>query len=285
MDGARVRELLRAGAFAHPVGDLRLIETHISWIVLTGDYAYKIKKPVEMGFLDFSSLDSRRHFCREELRLNRRLAPELYLDVAEITADDGGAAIDGAGEVIDYAVRMRQFDQRRLASRTAAEGRLTPARCRDIGRTIARFHNGLEPVRPDAPDGPGTPTAIFAAARQNFRQIDDALPPEAAGTRGRGAGGLRPAGAAHAAAPGGGLRARMPRRSAPRQHRADGRPRAPLRLHRIQPGLPPHRHPVRDRLRGHGPRQPGAARPGQPGAEHLARVHRRLRRPRPAHFL
>jgi len=179
MDGAQVRELLRPGAFPHPVGDLRLIETHISWVVLTGDYAYKIKKPVEMGFLDFSSLESRRHFCHEELRLNRRLAPELYLDVAEITADGGGAAIGGAGEVIDYAVRMRQFDQRCLASRTAAEGRLTPARCRDIGRTIAHFHNALEPVRPDAPDGPGTPTAIFAAARQNFRQIDDALPPEA----------------------------------------------------------------------------------------------------------
>ncbi len=179
MDGAQVRELLHPGAFPHPVGHLRLIETHISWVVLTGDYAYKIKKPVAMGFLDFSSLESRGHFCREELRLNRRLAPELYLEVVEITRDDGGPTIDGAGEVIDYAVRMRQFDQRRLASRTAAEGRLTPARCRDIGRTIAGFHNGLEPVRPDQPDGAGTPAAIFAAARQNFRQIDDALPPPA----------------------------------------------------------------------------------------------------------
>lgn len=179
MDGTQVRALLRPDAFPHPVGDLRLIETHISWVVLTGDYAYKIKKPVEMGFLDFSSLESRRHFCGEELRLNRRLARELYLDVVEITDDGGRPSVGGDGEVVDYAVRMRQFDQRRLASRAADEGRLTPARCRELGRTIARFHNGLEPVRPDAPDGAGTPAALLAAARQNFRQIDEALPPEA----------------------------------------------------------------------------------------------------------
>jgi predicted kinase len=74
---------------------------------------------------------------------------------------------------------MRQFDQRRLASRAASEGRLTPARCRELGRTIACFHNGLEPVRPETPEGAGTPAALLAAARQNFRQIDEALPPEA----------------------------------------------------------------------------------------------------------
>lgn len=185
MDSAEVRNLLRPEAFPHAVGELRLIETHISWVVLTGDYAYKIKKPVEMGFLDFSTLEYREHYCREELRLNRRLAPELYLDVVAITRRDGQTAVaardedDGDAEVIDYAVCMRQFDQRRLASRAADEGRLTPARCRELGRTVALFHNGLEPVRPQAPDGAGTPAAILAAARQNFRQIDEALPPEA----------------------------------------------------------------------------------------------------------
>ncbi|HKL63867.1 MAG TPA: phosphotransferase, partial [Woeseiaceae bacterium] len=179
MDGTQVRALLRAEAFPHPVGDLRLIETHISWVILTGEYAYKVKKPVEMGFLDFSSPRSRHHYCQEELRLNRRLAPELYLDVVEITEAAGRPSVGGSGAVVDYAVRMRQFDQRRLASRAADEGRLTPARCREIGRTVARFHNALEPVQPESPGEAGTPAALLAAARQNFRQIDEALPPEA----------------------------------------------------------------------------------------------------------
>ena len=72
-----IEALLSAAAFPHPVGHVELLETHVSWVVLTGDYAYKIKKPVDFGFLDFSSLEKREHFCREELRLNRRLAPSL----------------------------------------------------------------------------------------------------------------------------------------------------------------------------------------------------------------
>ncbi len=182
MDAAAIAALLRAesrpGAAAAP----ELIETHISWVILTGDIAYKIKKPVALEFLDFSTLAARKHYCEEELRLNRRLASELYLGVVEIRQTPAGPMIGGGesdGPVIDYAVRMRRFDQRRLASRMAAEGRLTPALCREIGRTIARFHNALEPLAPpahDDPAAPGTPGAIFAAARQNFAQIEAALP-------------------------------------------------------------------------------------------------------------
>src|SRR5574341_696619 len=76
--------LLDPACYPHPVAGVRALETHISWVLLTGDFAYKIKKPVYLGFLDFSTLGLRRHFCEEELRLNRRLAPELYLDLVEI---------------------------------------------------------------------------------------------------------------------------------------------------------------------------------------------------------
>ncbi|MCW8845832.1 MAG: hypothetical protein OQK99_08355, partial [Gammaproteobacteria bacterium] len=88
-----------------------LLETHISWIILAGSYAYKIKKPVNFGFLDFSSLESREWFCHEEIRLNRRLAPDLYLNVVSITGSDSGPQLNGDGEVLEHAVRMRRFPQ------------------------------------------------------------------------------------------------------------------------------------------------------------------------------
>ncbi|HXK57421.1 MAG TPA: aminoglycoside phosphotransferase, partial [Gammaproteobacteria bacterium] len=77
--------MLKPGACGHPVGSLELIETHISWVILTGTYAYKIKKPVDLGFLDFSTLAKRHHYCTEEVRLNRRLAPAFYLGVIPVT--------------------------------------------------------------------------------------------------------------------------------------------------------------------------------------------------------
>ena len=79
-----IASLLNAKPYSHPVNGLQLIETHISWVILTGPYAYKIKKPVDFGFLDFSTLEKRRHFCEEELRLNQRTAPSIYLEVLPI---------------------------------------------------------------------------------------------------------------------------------------------------------------------------------------------------------
>lgn len=174
MNRDQIEMLLTERAYPHAVRDLRLIETHISWVILTGDYVYKIKKPVSMGFLDFSTLAKRQHFCDEEVSLNRRLAPQLYIGVAAITMSDEGPVIGGEGEVIEYAVHMHQFSQRHLASRTAAEGRLTASHCRELGQVIAEFHNSLAPIQTEK--GPGTPAAIFAALRQNFEQIDAALP-------------------------------------------------------------------------------------------------------------
>ena len=88
-----------------------MIETHISWVLLTGPFAYKIKKPVKLGFLDFRELDSRAFYCREELRLNQRWAPEIYIDVVPITESGGEILINGDGPAVEYAVRMHQFGQ------------------------------------------------------------------------------------------------------------------------------------------------------------------------------
>src|SRR5688572_30291252 len=94
--------LRRPECYPHPVRQVRLLETHISWVALTGSYAYKVKKPVNLGFADFSTLEQRRHYCEEELRLNRRLAPALYLGVVPIRGNANSVRIGGEGPVLDY---------------------------------------------------------------------------------------------------------------------------------------------------------------------------------------
>ena len=111
VDSRLVDGLLRPGAFGRDVGDIELVETHISWVILAGDYAYKIKKPMVLDFLDFGTLEKRRHYCEEEIRLNRPWAPAIYLDVLPVTGTRDRPQMGGDGEVLEYAVRMRRFDQ------------------------------------------------------------------------------------------------------------------------------------------------------------------------------
>src|SRR5439155_24188159 len=99
---------------------VRLIETHISWVLLAGTAAYKLKKPVRLPFLDFTTLAARRHCCDEELRLNRRLAPSLYLDVVNVCDSQAGPVLDGWGPVLDVAVCMRRFPDGALWSEQLA---------------------------------------------------------------------------------------------------------------------------------------------------------------------
>lgn len=139
-DSARlVRALLDPARYPHPAGPLELIETHISYVLLTGPYAYKLKKPLRLPFLDFSTLELRRRFCEEELALNRRLAPDLYLDVVPIggTAD---APEIGATPAIEYAVKLVQFDPRATADRLIARNALDRALLEQFAETVARFH-------------------------------------------------------------------------------------------------------------------------------------------------
>ncbi|MFM7086213.1 MAG: AAA family ATPase [Cyanobium sp.] len=111
---ALISALLRPEAYDHPVAAIRVLETHISWVLLTGTYAYKIKKPVDLGFLDFSTLERRRHFCQEELRLNQRLSPELYLGLRSIHGPPERASLHGTTPEVEVAVMMHQFRQEDL---------------------------------------------------------------------------------------------------------------------------------------------------------------------------
>lgn len=137
---ALITRLFAPEAYPHPVRGLACVETHISWVLLTGTYAYKIKKPVALGFLDFSTLPLRHAVCLEELRLNRRLAPKLYVDVVPIAGPVESATILGAGEPIEYAVRMHQFPQGDQLDRLLEAGRLDEADIARVAQRIARFH-------------------------------------------------------------------------------------------------------------------------------------------------
>jgi hypothetical protein len=164
-----IRALLDPRRYDHPVEGVELVETHISWVLLAGEYAYKIKKPVDLGFLDFSTLAKRRHFCEEELRLNRRLAPQIYLAVVAISGTAEDPRLGGVGEAIEYAVKMRRFPQDAQLDRVLARGALTAAHIDALADALARFHGAIAIARPGTPFG--EPDAVYAPMRENFEQI------------------------------------------------------------------------------------------------------------------
>ena len=161
--------LQRPECYSHPARSIRVLETHISWVLLTGEYAYKIKKPVDLGFVDFSTLEKRRHYCEEEVRLNRRLAPELYLDVVTVRGSPAAPHIGGDGPLLDYAVKMREFPQEALASWLLEHGRFGAGEIDALAALIADFHAGAARAGPG--ERLGAPDTVCAAALQNFEQI------------------------------------------------------------------------------------------------------------------
>jgi hypothetical protein len=173
-----VRRLLEPARYPHPTGALRLIQTHISSVLLTGGYAYKIKKPVNLGFLDFSTLEQRRFCCEEELRLNRRLAPALYLDVVPIFGTPDAPVFAGSGAAIDYAVRMREFPQEALLDGMLARGDLSASQIDAVAAMVADFHARAERAPPDSPYGGAGSVAVpvlhnFIQLRRRLRDSDD----------------------------------------------------------------------------------------------------------------
>lgn len=164
-----IEALLASENYDHPVPRPELLETHISWVILTGPYAYKIKKPINLGFLDFSTLAKRRHFCEEELRLNRRLAPDIYLEVIPIYGTPEAPRLHGEGEVIDYAVKMRQFPQSAQLDRLLHTGLLKSEYLDAIAEQVAHFHLHIEKAVADTPYG--EPEQVWQPVAENFTQI------------------------------------------------------------------------------------------------------------------
>lgn len=160
--------------FDHAVGQVQLIETHISWVLLTGKYAYKIKKPVNLGFLDFSTLSLRQEACADEVRLNRRLAPEIYLGVVAITVSPYAPRVNGQGLTIEYAVKMLQFPPDATLDYLSERGELGVSQIDRIAARLAQFHFGECQVAPA--DSPwGEPEAILQPVTDNFRILAERL--------------------------------------------------------------------------------------------------------------
>ncbi|MFW6358079.1 MAG: AAA family ATPase [Chroococcales cyanobacterium] len=136
-----IQKMQQPDFYPHPVTQqIELMQTHVSYVLLTGDYVYKVKKPVNFGFLDYSTLDKRLHFCQEEIRMNREAAPEIYLEVVPITQEGDKVVLGGEGNPIEYALKMRQFPQEALLSERYKAGNLTETQMEELGRIVADFH-------------------------------------------------------------------------------------------------------------------------------------------------
>jgi aminoglycoside phosphotransferase family enzyme/predicted kinase len=168
-----IRALQNPALYQHPVEDIHLIETHISWVILTGAVVYKIKKAVDFGFLDFSTLEKRHFYCEEEVRLNRRFAPDLYLDVIAVRGSSQHPAWQGKGPAIEYAVRMRQFPQQALLSSLAARHGITEGHIDEIAALVADMHAGAAVADTDGQFG--LPKDIHHWVVENFTHIRPAL--------------------------------------------------------------------------------------------------------------
>lgn len=173
MFNALIEALHNPALFKHSVKKIEFIETHISWVLLTGQYAYKIKKPVDLGFLDFSSLEKRHFYCKEEVRLNRRLAPQLYLDVVAICGSAAQPNLEGQGAVIEYAVRMRQFPQSAQLDRLLLNEGLDYRLIDKLASKVADFHMSIKSASTDSTFG--DLEHIRQPILENFQHIRDCV--------------------------------------------------------------------------------------------------------------
>jgi len=139
-----VAALLKPGAYPHKPRKIELVQTQMSFVLLTGEYAYKIKKPVNLGYLDYSTLEKRHFFCLQELELNRRLCAGAYLEVVPIMEEDGAVHVEGQGEAKEYAVKMKQLPAERMLDRLLVRRQVTPEMMAKVAERLVSFHRSAE---------------------------------------------------------------------------------------------------------------------------------------------
>lgn len=179
-----VEQLSRPEAYPHRPPSVELVQTHISLVFLAGERVFKVKKPIDLGFLDYSSLERRRTFCEEEIRLNRRLAPEVYLGIVPITREaEGSLRVGGSGPTVEVAVEMRRLPAHRMLDHLLVAGEIDNEQMDALARLLARFH--AEAATGPGVDEFGSPTAVAFNARENFEQTRPFVaPPGSVGTSG-----------------------------------------------------------------------------------------------------
>ena len=157
--------------YPHPISDLQTRETHISKVFLTGGYVYKLKKAVKLDFLDYSTLARRKSFCHQELKLNRRLAPDVYLKVVAVTCQGSRFFLDGPGKAVEYAVKMRQLPEERSLRQMLGRKQADRAALGKVARRLASFYRAA--ASGAAIDRYGSIAAIRANCEENFEELDD----------------------------------------------------------------------------------------------------------------
>jgi aminoglycoside phosphotransferase family enzyme/predicted kinase len=163
-----IEALSRPPAYPHSVDQVQVCQTHISLVFLAGPFVYKLKKPVQLGFLDFSTLDKRRFYCDEEVRLNRRLAPRVYLDVVPVVRTPQGIAVEARGELLEWAVKMQRLPEEATLESLLDRHQVAENEIAELARRIARFHEQAETSAHIASFGHFE--TVATNARENFTQ-------------------------------------------------------------------------------------------------------------------
>jgi len=166
-----IKALLDQSMYPHDASDIRLVQTHISFVILAGDYVYKFKKPVDFGFLDFSTLEKRKHCCEQELILNRRLCPDIYLDLVTVNRAGETHSLNGEGEVIEYGVKMARMPEERMMVNIIRAGKLEHSHIDSLVDVLAPFYERAE--RSTDIDRFGTAEAVGVNVLENFDQTRD----------------------------------------------------------------------------------------------------------------
>jgi len=139
-----VQALLEPKTYPHAPQKVELMQTQMSFLFLTGDYVYKVKKPVDLGYLDYTTLEKRRFFCQQELKLNRRLCPDIYLEVVPIVQHQSKILLGGKGKVVEYAVKMRQLPPQRMMDVLLSKNQVSEGMVRQVAQKLADFHQQAE---------------------------------------------------------------------------------------------------------------------------------------------
>ncbi len=168
----KIQALFNSSAYDHDTGGIELVQTHISYVFLVGDFVYKFKKPVDFGFLDFSSLDKRKNFCEQELLLNRRLCPDIYLGLVNLNLQQGQYVLNGeGGEVVEYGIKMKRMPEENMMSNLVRDGKINESHLDALVEILVPFYKVAE--KSEEIDKFGTASGVAVNVLENFDQTKD----------------------------------------------------------------------------------------------------------------
>lgn len=168
---AYISWFLNPAHYDYHVDRVELVQTHISFVLLAGNFVYKFKKPVNFGFLDFTSLDKREYFCRQELVLNSRLCPDIYLDVLTVRQQGETFSLNGTGQIVEFCVRMKMMPRERMMGRLIENGELEKSHIEKIVNTLVPFYRNAAGGGKIAEFG--TARSVSVNVLENFEQTKD----------------------------------------------------------------------------------------------------------------